>query len=101
MLFTNRENIVKHVATIVAFIVAEVDSILLKKDASLRPLWLPLQLLDAVKKSPYSSVLREQDIVIALKPSLVMLVYVLPVCYGDQLCTVRQCIYRIDKGTNT
>ncbi|KAJ8507641.1 hypothetical protein ONZ45_g9999 [Pleurotus djamor] len=79
--FTNRENIVKHVATIVAFIVAEVDSILLKKDASLRPLWLPLQLLDAVKKSPYSSALREQDIVIALKPSLVMLVYVLPVCY--------------------
>ncbi|KAJ8454647.1 hypothetical protein ONZ45_g19221 [Pleurotus djamor] len=79
--FTNRENIVKHVATIVAFIVAEVDSILLKKDASLRPLWLPLQLLDAVKESPYSSVFREQDIVIALKPSLVMLVYVLPVCY--------------------
>lgn len=68
------------IGAVTSFITAEVDEVLRDREATLRPLVLPLRVLDAILKTHSKYMLLEKTLAVSLAPSLAVFAYLLPLC---------------------
>ncbi|KAJ8701215.1 hypothetical protein PTI98_000028 [Pleurotus ostreatus] len=78
--FVTKEGVQGAIGAVTSFITAEVDEVLRDREATLRPLVLPLRVLDAILKTDSKYMLLEKTLAVSLTPSLALSAYLLPLC---------------------